>query len=86
MSSDPKYREMITACNNLVQNSQLSLYEEVEMLRSEAQKSRNNFGLLKKLNCDLSFLIDRLSSAEKLTYLRCCENVKAISNWESTEP
>jgi hypothetical protein len=86
MSSDPKYREMIKACNNLMQNSKLSLYEEVEMLRSEAQKSRNNLGLLKKLNCDLSFLIDRLSRAEKLTYLRYCENVKAISNWESTEP
>jgi hypothetical protein len=38
------------------------------------------------LRIDLSFLIERLSSTEKVTYLRCCENEKATTMWESTEP
>jgi hypothetical protein len=69
-----------------MKNSTLSLYEEVGMLRCEAQKARTNVGLLNKLTSDLSFLIDRLSSAEKVTYLRCCENEKETRIWESTEP
>jgi hypothetical protein len=86
MSDDPKYRQMITACNNLMKNSRLSLYEEVEMLRRKAQKSRSDGVVLNALNGDLSLLIDRLSTAEKVTYLRCCENEIATRAWESTEP
>jgi len=86
MLQNSSYRQMIRACDNLMKNSKLSLYEEVGMLRCEAQKARTNVGLLNKLTSDLSFLIDRLSSTEKATYLRCCENEKETRIWESTEP
>jgi len=87
MSDDDRnYLLLVRDCDNLLNDSRLSLYEEVETLRREAQKARTNVGLLKKLRSDLSFLIDRLSSTEKVTYLRCRENDKETRMWESTEP
>jgi hypothetical protein len=80
------YLQLVRNCDNLVKNPKLSLYEEVERLKREAHKARTNAALLKKLRTDLSFLIDRLSSTEKVTYLRCCENEKEIGIWDSTEP
>ena len=77
---------MITACDNLMKNSKLSLYKEVEILKTKAQSARTNAGGLNQLTSDLSFLIDRLSSAEKRTYLSCCEDGKATKMWDSTEP
>jgi hypothetical protein len=86
MVQNRSYGQIIRTCDNLMKNSRLSLYDEVGMLRSEVEKARSNGGLLNKLTSDLSFLIDRLSSAEKMTYLRCCENDKETRIWESTEP
>jgi len=83
---DRNYVQLVRNCDNLLKDSRLSLYEEVETLRREAQKARTNVALLKKLRSDLSFLIDRLSSTEKVTYLHCCENEKEIGIWDSTEP
>jgi hypothetical protein len=80
------YGQTIRTCDNLMKNFKLSLFEEVGMLRSEAQKARSNGGLLNKLTSDLSFLIDRLSSTEKMTYLSYYENDKETRIWESTEP
>jgi hypothetical protein len=80
------YLQLVRNCDNLLKNSRLSLYEEVERLNCDTQKARNNVGLLNKLTSDLSFLIDRLSSTEKKTYLGCCENEKETRMWESTEP
>jgi hypothetical protein len=86
MLQNQSYRQVMRACDRLMENSKLSLYEEVEMLKRETQKARSNAGLLHKLTTDLSFLIERLSSKEKLTYLRCCENDKQMKVWDSTEP
>jgi hypothetical protein len=86
MFQNPSYRQTIRACDNLMKNPKLTLYEEVEGLKRDAQKARNNVGLLNKLTSDLSLLIDRLSSAEKVIYLRCCENDKETRIWDSTEP
>jgi len=86
MLQNPSYRQTIRACDNLMKNPKLSLYEEVERLKRDAEKARNNVGLLNKLTSDLSFLIGRLSSAEKVIYLRCCENDKETGIWDSTEP
>jgi hypothetical protein len=86
MLQNPSYRQTIRACDNLMKNPKLTLYEEVEGLKRDAQKARNNVGLLNKLTSDLSFLIERLSSAEKVIYLRCCENDKETRIWDSTEP
>jgi hypothetical protein len=86
MLPNPSYGQMIGACDRLMKNPKLSLFEEVEMLKRETQTARTNAGLLNKLTSDLSFLIDRLSSKEKLTYLRCCKNDKEMGAWDSTEP
>jgi hypothetical protein len=83
---NPQYRLMITACDNLMKNSKLSLYEEVEILKGKALKAESNVGVLTQLTSDLSFLIERLSGPEKRTYLSCCENQEATSLWASTEP
>jgi len=80
------YLQLVRNCDNLMKNPKLSLYEEVERLKREAHKARTNAALLKKLRTDLSFLSDRLSSTEKVNYLRCCENEKEIGIWDSTEP
>lgn len=85
-NENKNYLQLIRNCDNLMKNSKLSLYEEVEILRREAQKGSTNVGLLRKLRIDLSFLIDRLSSTEKVTYLECCENEKKKRSWDSTEP
>ena len=76
MRDNPKYLQMITACDNLMKNSKLSLYEEMEILKTKAQIARTNAGVLNQPTSDLSFLIDRLSSTEKRTYLGCCEDGK----------
>jgi hypothetical protein len=86
MSDNPRYLQMITACDNLMKNSKLSLYKEVKVLKAKAQNARSNPGVLNRLTSDLSFLIDRLSSAEKRTYLGRCEDGKATKMWDSTEP
>jgi hypothetical protein len=86
MPDAPQYRQLITACDNLMKNSKLSLYEEVEVLKAKAQNARSNPGILNHLTSDLSFLIDRLSGAEKSAYLSCCEDGKATRIWDSTEP
>jgi hypothetical protein len=85
MSDHRSYVHMITACDNLMKNPRLSLYEEVEMLKCEAQKAQTDPGVLKVLTSDLSFLIDRLSSGEKQTYLRFCEDQNATRIWDATE-
>jgi len=69
-----------------MKNSKLSLYEEVEILKTKAQMARTNAGVLNQLTSELSFLTDRLSSKEKRTYLGCCEDGKATKMWDSTEP
>jgi len=86
MSDNSKYRQLITACDNLMRNSKLSLYEEVELLKAKAQDARNNPGVVNQLTSDLSFLTDRLSSTEKRTYLSCCEDGKVTKMWDSAEP
>jgi hypothetical protein len=86
MSDNPRYLQMITACDNLMRNSKLSLYKEVEILKAKARNAKTNSGVLNQLTSDLSFLIDRLSSTEKRTYLGCCEDGKVTKMWESTEP
>jgi hypothetical protein len=86
LDQNRNYVQLVRNCDDLMKNAKLSLYEEVELIKREAQKAQTNVGLLRKLRIDLSFLIDRLSSTEKVTYLRCCENEKATSMWESTEP
>jgi hypothetical protein len=83
----PKYGQLITACDNLMKNSKLSLYEEVGAIKAKAHNARtNDVGILNQLTSDLSFLIDRLSSKEKRTYLGCCEDGKMTKMWDSTEP
>ena len=72
MLQNSSYWQTIRACDNLIKNPKLSLYEEVEKLKRDAEKARNNVGLLNKLTSDLSFLVERLSSAEKVIYFRCC--------------
>jgi hypothetical protein len=86
LDDTPQYRQMITACENLMKNSKLWLYEEVEILKSKALRAKSDAGVLNQLTSDLSFVIDRLSSQEKRTYLSCCENQEATSLWASTEP
>jgi hypothetical protein len=86
LDQNRNYVQLVRNCDDLMKNAKLSLYEEVELIKREAQKAQTNVGLLRKLRIDLSFLIDRLSSTEKVTYLRCCENQKATRMWESTEP
>jgi hypothetical protein len=86
LDQNRNYVQLVRNCDDLMKNAKLSLYEEVELIKREAQKAQTNVRLLRKLRIDLSFLIDRLSSTEKVTYLRCCENEKATSMWESTEP
>jgi hypothetical protein len=78
--------QLVHDCDNLMKNSRLSLYGEVAILRPDAQTAQSNVSLLNKLRTDLSFLVERLSSTEKLTYLRCCENEKEARAWDSTEP
>jgi hypothetical protein len=73
-------------CDNLMKNSRLSLYGDVAMLKRDAKTARSNRSLLSKLRTDLSLLIERLSSTEKLTYLQCCENDKETRTWVLTEP
>ena len=76
----PKCRQLITACDNLMKNSKLSLFEEVGAIKAKAHNARtNDVGILNQLTSDLSFLIDRLSSTEKRVYLSCCENGKATN-------
>ena len=82
----PKYRQLITACDNLMKNSKLSLYEGVGVIKAKAHNARTNVGILNQLTSDLTFLIDRLSSAEKRVYLSRCEDGKATKMWDSTEP
>jgi hypothetical protein len=83
----PEYRQLITACDNLMKNSKLSLYEEVGVIKAKAHSAKaNDVGILNQLTSDLSFLIDRLSSTEKRTYLGCCEAGKVTKMWDSTEP
>jgi hypothetical protein len=86
LDQNRNYVQLVRNCDDLMKNAKLSLYEEVELIKREAQKAQTNVGLLRKLRIDLSFLVDRLSSTEKVTYLRCCENQKATRMWESTEP
>ena len=86
LDQNRNYVQLVRNCDDLMKNAKLSLCEEVELIKREAQKAQTNVGLLRKLRIDLSFLIDRLSSTEKVTYLRCCENQKATRMWESTEP
>ena len=85
MPETPKYRQMMTACDNLMKNSKLSLYEEVGIIRAKAHNARTNV-ILNQLTSDLSYLIDRLSSAEKRIYLSCCGDGKATKMSDSTEP
>jgi hypothetical protein len=85
-NDDRNYVQLVRNCDDLMKNAKLSLYEEVERIKRDAQKAQTNVGLLKKLRIDLSFLIDRLSTTEKVTYLRCCVNEKETRNWDSTEP
>jgi hypothetical protein len=84
--ANPKYWQMITACDTLMKNSTLSLYGEVAIIKAKVRKARANDGVLKQLTSDLSFLVDRLSSSEKRTYLSCCEDGKETKMWDSTEP
>jgi hypothetical protein len=50
MSDDnPQYRQMITACDNLMKNSKLSLYEEVEILKGKALQAESNVGVPNEL-------------------------------------
>ena len=86
MLQNPTYWQTIRACDNLMKKPKLSLYEEVEGLKRNAQKARNNVGLLNRLTSDLSFLIDRVSSAEKVICLRCCANDKETRIGDSTGP
>ena len=76
MSNDEQYGRLILTCDNLMKNPKLSLYEEVEIIRAKALRCEADPGILKELSSDISFLIERLSSREKQTYVSCCEDGK----------
>jgi hypothetical protein len=82
----PQYAQLVTACDHLLNNPKLSLYEEVELLKAHAHQAKSKPGVLNQLSRDFTFLIERLSSDEKQTYLRCCEYGKDGDLWASTEP
>jgi len=86
LDKNRNYLQLVRNCDDLMKNAKLSLYEEVELIKRDAQKAQTNVGLLRKLRIDLSFLIDRLSTTEKVAYLRCCENEQETRIWDSTEP
>jgi hypothetical protein len=87
MSTDnPAYGQVIKACDDLMKNPKLSLYEEVEIIKGKARGENASPEVLGQLSRDLSFLIERLPGEEKRRYVSRCEDGKETKLWDSTEP